>query len=94
MKKTVIYGIAVALALSFGADLTRAQKVRENRPIDGRDNDTNDTKTLPPTIQRIKSLKLPAGFSAAKFAEIANPRILAVSCGGTDQRKPDGRAKK
>jgi Raf kinase inhibitor-like YbhB/YbcL family protein len=49
------------------------------------------TATVAPTVQRIKSLKLPAGFSAAKFAEIANPRMLAVSAAGTvyvSQRSP------
>ena len=46
---------------------------------------------LAPTIARIKSLKLPSGFHVAKFAEISNPRILAVHRNGTvyvSQRTP------
>lgn len=50
-----------------------------------------DTATIAPTIQRIRSIKLPAGFHIAKFAEIANPRMLAVATDGTvyvSQRTP------
>ena len=88
MKKTIFYGVAVLALLSFGANTTLTQKTRENRTIEG---NYNDTATIPPTNQRIKTLKLPAGFSVAKFAEIANPRILAVSNDGTvyvSQRTP------
>jgi len=51
----------------------------------------NDTATIAPTIERINSLKLPAGFSIAKFAEIENPRMLSVAPDGTvyvSQRTP------
>jgi Raf kinase inhibitor-like YbhB/YbcL family protein len=46
---------------------------------------------VPPTVERIKGLKLPAGFHVAKFAEISNPRILSVAGNGTvyvSQRDP------
>lgn len=46
---------------------------------------------LEPSVERVKSLKLPAGFQIAKFAEIANPRMLAVAPDGTvyvSQRTP------
>ena len=46
---------------------------------------------LEPTLARIKSLKLPAGFQIAKFAEVENPRMLAVAPDGTvyvSQRDP------
>lgn len=85
MKKITAYGIAV---FSIFASIVTAQQTREMRPIQG---NYYDTATIQPKNQRIKSLKLPAGFSVAKFAEIANPRILAVSNDGTiyvSQRTP------
>jgi glucose/arabinose dehydrogenase len=88
MNKSLFYGLAVIAALSFGAQITAAQQTRELRTI-RRNN--NDTATVAPTIQRIKSLKLPAGFSIAKYAEIADPRMLAVAPDGTvyvSQRSP------
>lgn len=51
----------------------------------------HDTTTIPPTVARIRSLKLPPGFQIAKFAEITNPRMLAVAPNGTiyvSQRTP------
>ena len=57
-------------------------------PVDG---GFYDTATIPATIERIKSLKMPAGFQIAKFAEISNPRIIAVAPDGTiyvSQRDP------
>ncbi|MDQ3322048.1 MAG: PQQ-dependent sugar dehydrogenase [Acidobacteriota bacterium] len=65
-----------------------AQKTREQRTITG---NYNDTATIAPTVARIKSLRLPAGFSIAKFAEIENPRMLSVAPDGTiyvSQRAP------
>jgi Raf kinase inhibitor-like YbhB/YbcL family protein len=50
-----------------------------------------DTATIEPTVARIKGLKLPAGFQIAKWAEVANPRMLLVSPDGTvyvSQRDP------
>lgn len=88
MKKPVYYGIAVIIALSFGAQISLPQMTREQRTITG---NYYETATIAPTIERIKSLKLPAGFSIAKFAEISNPRMLAVNTDGTiyvSQRTP------
>ncbi len=73
---------------ALGAIFVAAQKTRELRTIEG---NYYDTATIAPTNERIKSLKLPSGFSIAKFAEIENPRILAVAPDGTvyvSQRTP------
>lgn len=88
MKKTLVYAIAVICGLLSVNIEAFAQQTRELRTIEG---NYNDTATIAPTNQRIKTLKLPAGFSVAKFAEIANPRMLAVSNDGTvyvSQRAP------
>lgn len=67
------YGFAVFSALFFCVSNATAQMPREQRTITG---NYYDTTTIAPTNQRIKSLKLPAGFSIAKFAEISKTRIL------------------
>ena len=88
MKKNIICSIAAIFAVSLSTGNMRAQQTRELRTIEG---NYNDTATIAPTNQRIKSLKLPAGFQIAKFAEIANPRMLAVAPDGTvyvSQREP------
>lgn len=88
MKKNIICGIAAMCGVLSAASLVFAQQTRELRPIQG---NYYDTATIKPSVERIKSLKLPAGFSIAKFAEISNPRILAVSNDGTiyvSQRDP------
>lgn len=77
------------IVLSLSAIYVLAQgKNIDNRTITG---NYHDTATIEPTIARIKSLKLPAGFSIAKFAEIENPRMLAVAADRTvyvSQRAP------
>ncbi|MGC2234706.1 MAG: YbhB/YbcL family Raf kinase inhibitor-like protein [Pyrinomonadaceae bacterium] len=86
MKKIIACGIAVIFALCFQAQAQN--KIVKQVTITG---NYYDTATIEPTIQRIKSLKLPAGFSIAKFAEISNPRMLAVAPDGTiyvSQRTP------
>lgn len=88
MKNKLLYGLAVSAALALGAPTFSAQTPREQRTITG---SYYDTTTIAPTVQRIKSLKLPAGFAVHKFAEIANPRMLAVAPDGTvyvSQRSP------
>ncbi len=80
MKRHIISSIALFFALSLSFQNTRAQKTRELRTIEG---NYNDTAMIAPTNQRIKSLKLPADFQIAKFAEISNPRMLAVAPDGT-----------
>ena len=50
-----------------------------------------ETATLEPTDERVNQLRLPAGFRIVRFAEIANPRMLAVGTDGTvyvTQREP------
>ena len=76
------------IVLALSAIFVAAQQTRESRTITG---NYYDTATIAPTIERIKSLKMPAGFSIAKFAEIENPRMLAVAPDGTiyvSQRTP------
>ena len=87
MKKIFLTGFAVIFTF-LAAQNVWAQKPNEQRTITG---NYYDTATIAPTIQRIKSLKLPAGFQIAKFAEITNPRMLAVAPDGTvyvSQREP------
>ena len=69
MKNKFTIAIAVIFAVAIGFQTDWAQKTRELRTIEG---NYNDTATIAPTVQRIKSLKLPAGFQIAKFAEICN----------------------
>ena len=86
MKEKILF--TLTLILSFAAQNTWSQPTPENKTIVG---GYYDTATIPPTIQRINSLKLPAGFSIAKFAEITNPRMLAIALDGTvyvSQRTP------
>lgn len=74
--------------IGLNAIFVAAQQTRELRTITG---NYNDTATIAPTVERIKSLKLPNGFSIAKFAEIENPRMLQVAPDGTiyvSQRTP------
>ena len=88
MNKYIFRGIAAFCGVLSAASVISAQATRELRPIQG---NYYDTATIKPSVEKIKSLKLPAGFSIAKFAEIANPRILAVNTDGTiyvSQRDP------
>jgi Raf kinase inhibitor-like YbhB/YbcL family protein len=78
MKKIIACGIAAMFALSVTA--AAQNKTVKQVTITG---NYYDTATIEPSIVRIKSLKLPAGFSIAKFAEIENPRMLAVAPDGT-----------
>ena len=80
MKTIFRYACFAFIVLSLSATFAAAQKTREQRTITG---NYNDTATIAPTIERIKSLKMPAGFSITKFAEIENPRMLAVAPDGT-----------
>jgi glucose/arabinose dehydrogenase len=88
MKKRFLVGAALLSILTGASQIATAQQPRELRPIQG---NYYDTATIKPTVERIKTLKLPAGFQIAKFAEITNPRILAVAPDGTiyvSQREP------
>ena len=89
MKKIFIYGCAVFCGLLLTAPSFQAQHKKTNViPVDG---GFYDTATIAPTNARIKTLKVPNGFAVAKFAEVSNPRMLAVSGDGTiyvSQRDP------
>ncbi len=77
----------IVLSLSAIAVFSQAKTV-ENRTVT---DNYHETATIAPTNARIKSLKLPANFQIAKFAEIENPRMLAVAPDGTvyvSQRSP------
>lgn len=52
---------------------------------------TYEPAKLEPTDERVGGLKLPAGFRVSKFAEVSNPRMIAVGADGTvyvTQREP------
>ena len=87
--KTIFRFYSFAFILfSLSAFFVAAQQTRELRTVQG---NYNDTATIKPTVERIKTLKLPSGFSIAEFAEVGNPRILAVNTDGTvyvSQRNP------
>jgi Raf kinase inhibitor-like YbhB/YbcL family protein len=90
MKKFLFYGLAVLFAASFYAQTAEAQPQKKVKNVTVADN-YNDTVTIPTTLARIQSLKLPANFQIAKFAEVENPRMIAVSPDGTvyvTQRMP------
>ncbi len=80
MKTIFRFSYFAFIVFALSAIFVAAQKTREQRTITG---NYNDTATIAPTNERIKSLKLPAGFSIAKFAEIENPRMLAVATDGS-----------
>ncbi len=90
MNRIFLYGFAVFCGLSLitpNAFSQGKKKTDDIKPGGG----FHGTATIAPTIQRIKSLKLPAGFQIAKFAEISNPRMLAVAPDGSvyvSQRTP------
>ena len=88
MKKIFTYGLAVFCFLTLIIQSSYGQKKTTDVQITGH---VYEPAKLAPTIARIKTLKLPAGFQISKFAEIANPRMLAVSNDGTiyvTQRTP------
>ena len=87
MKKTLF----LVLFVVFGGVLSaQAQADKETNfvPVTG---NFYETGNLEPTLARIKSLKLPAGFQVSKFAEVENPRMILVAPDGTvyvSQRDP------
>ena len=75
----------IGLSLNVAAQADKQTKVV---PVTG---SFYETGKLEPTVARINTLRLPAGFKVAKFAEIENPRMLAVNSDGTvyvSQRDP------
>ena len=79
MKKIFTYGLAVFCFLTLITN-SFGQKKTTDVEITGH---VYEPAKLAPTVARIKSLKLPDGFQISKFAEIANPRMIAVSDNGT-----------
>ena len=83
---------AFTLALTLGVILTSA--------VGGQDKKTTDVSIqghvyepakLEPSDERVKGLRVPAGFRVQKFAELQNPRMLAVGPDGSvyvSQREP------
>lgn len=89
MKKFSFYGLAISFLATLSGQtlLAQADKTTHVRIAAN----IYETATLAPSVARIKSLKLPTGFQIAKFAEISNPRMLAVAPDGTvyvSQRTP------
>jgi Raf kinase inhibitor-like YbhB/YbcL family protein len=89
MRTRCLFNWVVIFCLLFaGQSLSGQEKTTTDVTITGR---VYEPAKLAPTVQRIKSLKLPANFQIAKFAEITNPRMLAVASDGTvyvSQRTP------
>lgn len=79
------------LCLSLAAMTVAAQgqnKTTTNVPVTG---NFYEPAKLEPTDERIAQLRLPAGFRIRKFAEMSNPRMIAVAPDGTvyvTQREP------
>ena len=88
MKKILTYGLAVFCFLTLTIQSSFGQKKTTDVQITGH---VYEPAKLAPTVARIKTLKLPNGFQVSKFAEITNPRMLAVSNDGmiyVTQRTP------
>ena len=80
MRAKFLPSLFVILGLVCGVQTFQAQKKTTDVTITGR---IYEPAKLDPTVQRIKSLKLSAGFQIAKFAEISSPRMLTVAPDGT-----------
>ncbi len=88
MKNILSYGLAIGIVCILNAQHILPQGKLKEAKIPA---SIYQPASLPPTAARIKTLKLPAGFQIAKFAEISNPRMLAVAADGTvyvSQRTP------
>jgi Raf kinase inhibitor-like YbhB/YbcL family protein len=75
-----------ALALSGAFSLFSAVAFAQAPPITIQSSATNNTvevAAVETTPQRIANLKLPAGFTITKFAEMQNPRMIVVHPNGT-----------
>src|SRR4051812_1090956 len=79
----VLAGILI-LPLIVSGQQKRTTDVR----VEGR---VYEPAKLEPSDERVRQLRLPAGFSVQKFAEIQNPRMMVVGADGTiyvSQREP------
>jgi Raf kinase inhibitor-like YbhB/YbcL family protein len=80
---------------AFGVSgLVSAPAFAQAPPVTVQSNATNNTlevAALEATPERIRNLKLPAGFHISKFAEMYNPRMIVVAPNGNiyiSQREP------
>ncbi len=79
-KRYALLGLgSVALA----ATVVRAQQPSVEFPRGSSVSNVIEVKQMEPTADRINALKLPPGFHIAKFAELQNPRMIAVADDGT-----------
>ncbi|MGH9941661.1 MAG: YbhB/YbcL family Raf kinase inhibitor-like protein [Pyrinomonadaceae bacterium] len=85
----VARGVALSLLTLGSAALLRGQdKQTTDVRIEGH---VYEPAKLEPDAARVRQLRLPEGFRVAKFAEVSNPRMLAVGTDGTvyvSQREP------
>lgn len=70
------------LGMVLAANAAQAQAAVEF-PKDTKISNVIEVKPFEPTNARIAALKMPAGFRIAKFAEMYNPRMIAVASDGT-----------
>lgn len=71
---------AFGFALAAGALCAQAQPKAVTKPLPS---NVYETAKLEPTAARIAGLKMPPGFFISKFAEMENPRMIAVANDGT-----------
>lgn len=79
MKRSLLFSCLMVFNCALHA-VAQADKQTKVVPVTG---SFYETGRLEPTVARINTLRLPAGFRIAKFAEIQNPRMLAVNSDGT-----------
>ena len=90
MRLAAAFTLAAAMVCAptlFGAWAQQQKKTNEVR-VTGH---VYEPAKLEPTDERVRALRLPAGFRVRKFAEVSNPRMLAVGADGTvyvTQREP------
>jgi glucose/arabinose dehydrogenase len=84
---SLLAAAAVGVSLSGGGGRAQDKKTKDVS-IQGH---VYEPAKLEPTDERVRQLRLPAGFRVRKFAEVSNPRMLAVGADGTvyvTQREP------
>src|SRR5436853_7783327 len=89
MKRSIfVFAILICLSLSAGVSAWQQQNQTTDVGVQGH---FYEPAKPEPTDTRIGRLKLPAGSSIQKFAELSNPRMIAVAEDGTvyiTQREP------
>ena len=82
MSQNKKYSLLALGSLALATNAARAQPAADF-PKDSKVSNVIEVKPMEPTNARINALKLPAGFHIAKFAEMSNPRMIAVASDGT-----------